>query len=648
MSRSPNHISSLLHISLYVISLAATVLFFVIGKWSEVHFVNSDAVYLPVLFKDIMELGGSLEKWYLTPAPYFFPDFPIFFLAQLLGENTYQDLIIYFCLQASATSVAIFYLAKNFTRRNALKAAIYCVILMLWLASAADGPFLPILQSAYHFGAFLNAIIALGLVIRCLKPHKQIFFSKEYYVLIILAFVATLSDSLFFVQFSAPVAAAIIMSNLIRGQKPLQNFAVGISTLISSVLAIKLYPFLISHDTRYPNTISTAQMMLHLDQILKICMDALSKATVVIIGFFGLYLACTFYISLRLLRAKKSSHRSKETLLILFMLTSTAVTLIVLLIVKTLPIADRYLIPVFEWPIIVLAIVGLAHQRRIFHSMMLVGTLTIISLFIYELKSRVNLSQIRFNYASDHIACIDSALEKRRLRHGIAQYWDAKHIQAFSNSGVILAQVTPQLDEDRWITSENFFLGNYDFAVISDQGAPDLRLSEDLLSRINGQPRERISCGGRSLHIYGPGNLRTEKIRDVGHTFRWKGCELPHVAGHYNSDCFLVSNYPDSSGTLSHGPYVRLPSGEFQFEINYMYEGSNPSDTGDWDVVAALPKEARLITAGKLTQTWQGWGRVEGTFTVSSDISGARFEVRTRLPERSKVMIRDLLIKRTK
>ncbi len=30
---------------------------------------NSDALYLPVLFKDIIQNGGSISDWYPTPAP---------------------------------------------------------------------------------------------------------------------------------------------------------------------------------------------------------------------------------------------------------------------------------------------------------------------------------------------------------------------------------------------------------------------------------------------------------------------------------------------------------------------------------------------------------------------------------------------------
>ena len=51
---------------------------------------DSDALYLPTLFSDIFANNGQIKDWFLTPAPYFFPDFPMFFSVLLGRSDTLQ------------------------------------------------------------------------------------------------------------------------------------------------------------------------------------------------------------------------------------------------------------------------------------------------------------------------------------------------------------------------------------------------------------------------------------------------------------------------------------------------------------------------------------------------------------------------------
>jgi len=74
----------------WAIALGALILVFRAGHPIQGHLVHSDALYLPVLFDDLLKRGGSLSDWLLTPAPYFFPDMLVYLPAWLVGTGAFQ------------------------------------------------------------------------------------------------------------------------------------------------------------------------------------------------------------------------------------------------------------------------------------------------------------------------------------------------------------------------------------------------------------------------------------------------------------------------------------------------------------------------------------------------------------------------------
>jgi hypothetical protein len=94
------------------------------------------------------------------------------------------------------------------------------------------------------------------------------------------------------------------------------------------------------------------------------------------------------------------------------------------------------------------------------------------------------------------------------LRHGIAQYWDAKTFQRFSHRGIVLAQHDGSLAESRWITSKRYFRPAYDFALVGPKGPPPYNISPERLAAINGAPTAGVACGGYTLLLYGRDALK--------------------------------------------------------------------------------------------------------------------------------------------
>ena len=62
---------------LLALALACIAVQYRVGIAMQAAAFTSDGMYLPVLCADLFEHGGRIWDWYLTPAPYFFPDYAI-------------------------------------------------------------------------------------------------------------------------------------------------------------------------------------------------------------------------------------------------------------------------------------------------------------------------------------------------------------------------------------------------------------------------------------------------------------------------------------------------------------------------------------------------------------------------------------------
>lgn len=232
-------------------------------------------------------------------------------------------------------------------------------------------------------------------------------------------------------------------------------------------------------------------------------------------------------------------------------------------------------------------------------------------------------------YYPEEISCIDNALEKENLHNGIAQYWDAKYLQNFSRLNLNVAQHFDNLGEMYWITSKEYFKQSYDFAIISESAAPPYKISPEALTRINGTPKSVKSCGSKLVFMYGKDKMRVRKIVSVGDSYTWKACELPTIIGEKTADCEMQKKDNAMSGHVTFGPYEQLQAGQYTFEIAYSSAASKGDTVGDWDVVIALPNEAKILKNGPLTGTDGTSERLVGNFTLDSGKDLEKIEIRT-------------------
>ena len=106
----------------------------------------------------------------------------------------------------------------------------------------------------------------------------------------------------------------------------------------------------------------------------------------------------------------------------------------------------------------------------------------------------------------DDVAALDALLQSRGLKHGLAQYWEAKNVTALSRAGAELRQIRPD--------GTPYFWDNNAFAYY-ERTAPDAlawpayqyiltdRLDEAALVRSYGEPQARESAGAYHVWVYG-------------------------------------------------------------------------------------------------------------------------------------------------
>jgi len=493
------------------------------GHPAQAHLVHSDALYLPVLFEDILRRGGSLGDWFLTPAPYFFPDFPLYLLAWLGGAGIASQLTAFALLQTLCLAGALQLVLRRLVPAASLAATAALTALFILLGLHADDPFVRLFSSAHHYGAFLAALLlgALWLALDTDAGTKRKHQHALAAAVAILVFLTTLSDALFLVQAVAPLAAAAWLSGRsgALGPRSASSSAPGASPLrrialllvLPALLAMLSYRFVVAHPTRYPSRLGLSRLAANAEELGTICATLFGPRPLLAAALLCTLLAgaaCAF-ACLRPHRPVLAWLARPPLLILVFATCSTLATAAVMLLSTNVQPVPRYLIAPLSW----LLVAGAALLARLLGRHFGAAALALALLFAgllgheaWRLRGAGNSAQY---FYPPQIACIDAALAAGGASHGIAQYWDAKRLQGLSRQDLTLAQYTGDLARMDWITSQRFYRERYDFAILAPAEAPAFRLPLQQLTAINGPALRTVHCGDRSVLLFGKGRLRT-------------------------------------------------------------------------------------------------------------------------------------------
>jgi len=493
-------------LSLPAFAVACLAVCYLSGHALRAGLLNADALYLPTLFDDLLARGGRLSDWYLTPAPYFFPDYPVYLAAYGLAPTSYLQIIVFGIIQCALLFAATAILARTLGNGAALPCAACSLTLFAWLAASGREPFVLLLSNASHFGGFLSAVLLMAAWLR----HQRTGSRGPLWTACALAFLTTLSDSLFLLQAALPLACAATARALLeRGPFMPRQLARCWAPLGAALPGHFGYTWMVTHPTRYQAQMDLSHLASNLHDLSAIVQGLWHALPPAVLGWLACFifaLACAARLARR--RDPFGLPPSLAWLLV-FWLVSLAITLAVSLLVYNLPLAARYFIPAACWPILLapLAAMHLLRERRA-PALLLAGTIA-CTLGIGTATARQwQAHPLEYDYYPADTACLDQALAGPDLHHGIAQYWDAKPFQRFSRRGIVLAQHIASLDELPWITSRRYFRPAYDFALVGPDAPPPHHIPAARLEAINGAPAARVRCGVYTVLLYGRDGLK--------------------------------------------------------------------------------------------------------------------------------------------
>jgi len=493
---------NLLALACIVVALVSLLVSLHAGHPVQGHLVHSDAMYLPVLFDDVLRRGGSLSDWYLTPAPYFFPDFPLYLLAWLSGNTVFEQTTAFALLQTLLLTGALFLVARTTLGSNRMLASAVLAILFVWLGLHVDDPFVRLFSSAHHYGAFVAALLLLALWSRLdVDPHSRL----KAAAVACLVYLTTLSDALFLAQAVAPLMAAALLCR----RAPLRAAARRAAVLLGApaLAAMLSYRFVVAHPTRYKARLGLSKLSSNLDDVGTICATLFGQRPLLAAALALALLAGLACIVACLRKKTPPTLPHPLLLLLVFATLSCAATVAVMLLSTTVQPVPRYLISALSW-LLVAGTFGLASLLGARFRYAGLGLALVFSGLLATDAWRVrDTSDTAPYFYPEHVACIDRALDQTGARHGIAQYWDAKQVQALSRRQLTLAQYTGELAPMAWITSQRYFKAHYDFAIVADRAAPPFRLPKAQLAAINGEPVRTVTCGDYSVLLFGTGHL---------------------------------------------------------------------------------------------------------------------------------------------
>ncbi len=449
---------------------------------------NSDSLYLPILFNNLFTHNGHISDWYLTPAPYFFPDYLLFSIAYMASNTIPSQVFIYATLQISLLLVLLYFFFKFFAPSTARYSSLLATLLLVYLGLKEIQPYPLLFHSAYHFGCFLMEIMASILWLNWFKKNRH----NDLILLIFVAFITTLSDSLFFTQWILP---SLLAACLFKHQHKQPINIRDLSPCLASLFGFVLYPYVVTHATRYSMRFNIHQMPTHLLEVKRIFLQIFAQGPIVslfILIFYG-----TLSVIFILILLKKIQLHPTVAVGYAFLLIATGTTIMPPLVVAHFEATSRYFIPIFVWPVIV-SIAVLTTKINIFRRLTLPLSAILTGILVMACVTFCQQHHHQ-DYYPKELACIDNMLNHYpNLHHGIAEYWDAKRYQAYSQHDLTLAQYHNERFQHHWITSEDYFRSSYDFAI---------RKAEDKTSLTTRPPLKIVPCGTRTLWIYGQNNL---------------------------------------------------------------------------------------------------------------------------------------------
>ena len=215
---------------------------------------NSDNLYLPTLFKNIFDEGGNFTDWYLTPAPYIFPDMLVYFIMNYLTQNEFHAMFLFVITQMIFVFILMNLIFREFF--SSQKSFLYAIISITFLYAIPSNLTTILMFTGFHMGAFISGLALVYLVVLSIK-ESNIYKIKSFIRMSLLISLIVLSDKIFIVQFVVPTIVTLIIMWLMKSISFRKVFIISSVIIISTGLGMLLYDILVTHPITQNVSLST-------------------------------------------------------------------------------------------------------------------------------------------------------------------------------------------------------------------------------------------------------------------------------------------------------------------------------------------------------------------------------------------------------
>lgn len=601
-------------------------------------YLNSDNFYMSTLFSDVFSRGGKFSDWYLTPSPYFFPDYLFAAAAYVSGATPPIQLALFSLVQCAVTLVLIAVLARVVGGIRA-PAAVLAFSAIVWFAVRAEDPFNLLFYAGFHYGVFIATILLA--ILWFLYENRPS--AAKMAAICALSFATTISDNIFLIQASVPLAFTILLQALIERSLSWRKVGEAAAPVVASLLGSASYFLVVAHPTRYPIEFgfhNITATIVWIGGLLRDLPATTPTYAIVMAGYavVAVVLARRFFSG-----ATQDAGERRLALLVIFATASALSMLAAEALVISIPHAPRYQLQTFSWPIIILSLFMAMRWQGRFIPVAGVVSAVIAAALTWNAGTLVRQNGFNPKIYPEEMACIDDALEPTQARHGVSQYWDAKRTQALSRLDLTLAaylDIVPEGDNllpFKWITTDRYFRDRYDFVLVDLDAPKQLRIESDLMKRMSGPPQKSVQCGRKLLHVYTPGAVRIKRMETASEPATWRGCDLQTQAGRYEK-C-EIRKTAGVGGIVMAGPYELLASGRYGYELDYSSSAQASDPIGEWELWLTYDRRRAKLETKTLKGSDGAPSIMKGEFSVAPEQASWSLEIKLRSQEKADMTI---------
>ncbi len=483
----------------------------------------SDFLYLPSLYRDLVSGHYPLTGWQLTPAPYFFPEMPLYFLSAALTPNIASANCLYAGFMLLGIFAAIYRLLRLVSRSRADRLMItgLLALLMFALSLPQQQYWLPVkwlLVPGGHDGDLLCGLVLIDLAFSLIERVTR----GNVVLFLVISCLTVVSDRLALTQFLGPLVLMTVLAFLIR--RSWNRFFAFLAVTISGGAAYQVtvwffewnaqqHHFIVPRlDPRYGGH----DLVLRYWELFKQSWFEYAgpRTAIFILAVLGIAGVLGVLVHIRLNKANQQSRSTGESLILLLVLS--IVTWLVVFAVPVLTAiwgnADclRYTLSYLIYPLLVLGLVAGYILSRISNVRgMGLGAAAWIAgaVVCLPMWNEPDVSNATVLY-TPAIATIDHVKTEYGLHAGYSGYWLSKPATMFSKKGVQLSYLQDDqgvLESNNWINNPNHWCQTldgppgeypiYDFVVC--EGLPEERIRQSF-----GAPAKVVIENGLKFLIY--------------------------------------------------------------------------------------------------------------------------------------------------